>query len=77
MLRPDVVLFGEMLPLDKVQRLKEELATGFDCVFTVGTSSLHPYISGPVEAASRMKVPLGAVQGLDLTWSRYQEKVPV
>ena len=57
MLRPDVVLFGEMLPLDKVQRLKEELAAGFDCVFTVGTSSLFPYISGPVQAASRLGRP--------------------
>ena len=57
MLRPDVVLFGEMLPLDKVQLLKEELALGFDCVFSIGTSSLFPYISGPVEAASRMGRP--------------------
>jgi NAD-dependent deacetylase len=47
-LRPDVVLFGEVLPLDKVARLAVELDRGFDAVFSVGTSSLFPYIAEPV-----------------------------
>jgi NAD-dependent deacetylase len=47
-LRPDVVLFGEMLPLDKVARLAAELDRGFDAVFSVGTSSLFPYVAEPV-----------------------------
>ncbi len=46
--RPNVVLFGEMLPVDAVGRLEAELATGFDLVVSVGTSSLFPYIAAPV-----------------------------
>lgn len=47
-IRPDVVLFGEMLPLKKLQRLRMEQARRFDIVFSVGTSSLFPYIVEPV-----------------------------
>lgn len=47
-LRPDVVLFGEMLPLDKVAALHRELSLGFDAVVSIGTSSLFPYIVDPV-----------------------------
>ncbi len=46
--RPEVVLFGEMLPMDKVSRLEAELRCGFDVVLSIGTSSLFPYISQPV-----------------------------
>jgi len=56
-LRPDVVLFGEMLPAEKVERLYRELAFGFDVVFSVGTSSVFPYIAEPVHRASRLGVP--------------------
>jgi NAD-dependent deacetylase len=56
-LRPDVVLFGEMLPTEAVDRLVCELATGFGVVFSVGTSSLFPYIQEPVLAARRMGIP--------------------
>jgi len=51
-LRPDVVLFGEMLPEDKVQTLYEQLSAGFDIVFTVGTTSVFPYIAEPVRLAA-------------------------
>ncbi len=51
--RPDVVLFGEMLPTDKVALLREQLVLGFDAVVSVGTSSLFPYISQPVSLAKR------------------------
>jgi NAD-dependent deacetylase len=54
--RPDVVLFGEMLPLEKVLRLDEELHSGFDLVFTIGTQSAFPYIAKPVEQAHRHHV---------------------
>lgn len=47
-LRPDVVLFGELLPLDRVDVLQRELRVGFDVVFTIGTTSLFPYIARPV-----------------------------
>ncbi len=52
-IRPDVVLFGEMLPGAKIRRLESELRRGFDLVFTVGTSSLFPYIAQPVFLAAR------------------------
>jgi NAD-dependent deacetylase len=53
LVRPEVVLFGEMLPLDRVQVLEEELMRGFDAVFTIGTSSVFPYIAQPVIDARR------------------------
>lgn len=49
--RPDVVLFGEMLPERKLRRLHEEMDRGFDVVFSVGTSSLFAYIQAPVRRA--------------------------
>lgn len=54
LLRPEVVLFEEMLPAAQVETLQRELARGFDIVFSIGTSSLFPYIDGPVlEAIAR------------------------
>ncbi|MEM9492095.1 MAG: NAD-dependent protein deacylase [Myxococcota bacterium] len=50
-IRPDVVLFGEMLPVTKLNLLGEELGQGFDLVFSVGTTSVFPYIAQPVWAA--------------------------
>ncbi len=50
-IRPEVVLFGEMLPDAKVARLERELREGFDMVFSIGTSSLFPYIVEPVVRA--------------------------
>jgi NAD-dependent deacetylase len=49
-IRPDVVLFGEMLPVAKLERLEAELDKGFDLVFSVGTTSVFAYISRPVLA---------------------------
>lgn len=46
--RPDVVLFEEMLPQAAVGMLEEQLALGFDVVVSVGTSSAFPYIVQPV-----------------------------
>lgn len=56
-LRPDVVLFGEMLPKEKLHVLYRELYEGFDIVFSVGTSSLFPYIAEPVRMAARRGIP--------------------
>jgi NAD-dependent deacetylase len=55
--RPDVVLFEEMLPRGAVARLERELARGFDFVASVGTSSLFPYIAQPVLLARAMGTP--------------------
>lgn len=56
-LRPDVVLFGEQLPMDAVGTLQRELKRGFDVVFSVGTTSVFPYIAGPVLDAYHRKKP--------------------
>ena len=51
--RPDVVLFEEMLAAHKLDRLMAELQRGFDAYFSVGTSSLFPYIIHPMLDATR------------------------
>ena len=57
MLRPDVVLFGEMLPEAGLRELKHQLREGFDLVFSIGTTSTFPYISLPVELAGQRDKP--------------------
>ncbi len=56
-MRPDVVLFEEMLPEEALTGLIRELEEGFDVVFSIGTSSHFPYIQEPVIAAQRMGNP--------------------
>lgn len=56
-LRPDVVLFNELLPRHKLERLQQELARGFEIVFSVGTSNYFPYIAEPVLRAAQKGVP--------------------
>ena len=51
LVRPEVVLFGEMLPDEAVARLEEELRRGFDAVFSIGTTSVFPYVAAPVRMA--------------------------
>jgi NAD-dependent protein deacetylase/lipoamidase len=46
--RPDVVLFGENLPDEKLDWLRRELECGFDMVVSVGTSGAFPYIRMPM-----------------------------
>ncbi len=50
-MRPDVVLFDEMLPTDILAKLDQELNRGFDLVVSVGTSSQFPYILEPIYRA--------------------------
>ena len=52
LVRPEVVLFGEMLPEAAVARYEHALAEGFDLVLTVGTSAVFPYIAAPVQQAA-------------------------
>jgi NAD-dependent deacetylase len=56
-LRPEVVLFGEMLPPGALRALEQELRRGFDLVLSIGTSSLFPYIAQPVILARMQGVP--------------------
>lgn len=55
--RPRVVLFGEMLPGEALDRLYREMARGFDMVFVIGTTAVFPYIAEPVARAVRDGVP--------------------
>jgi NAD-dependent deacetylase len=55
--RPDVVLFGEALPSACLDTLEREMDEGFDLVFSVGTSSLFPYIAAPVVWAAECGIP--------------------
>ena len=56
-IRPRVVLFGEMLDFGKVARLQAEQSAGFDLVFSIGTSALFPYIAAPVLEAAETGIP--------------------
>jgi NAD-dependent deacetylase len=56
-LRPGVVLFGEMLPEDELNRYLMALAEGFDLVFSIGTTSVFPYIAQPVLQAIQQGIP--------------------
>lgn len=56
-LRPDVVLFGEMLPQKGIDRLAHVLETGVDVVVSIGTTSAFPYIAGPVWWAQQNGIP--------------------
>jgi NAD-dependent deacetylase len=51
LVRPAVVLFGEMLPREAVDRLEAELRRGFDAVVSIGTTSVFPYVAAPVHLA--------------------------
>ena len=53
LVRPRVVLFGEMLPTRAVERLSAELQRGFDLVVSIGTTSAFPYIAEPVVLARK------------------------
>lgn len=55
--RPEVVLFGEALPDRALALYDREMQLGFDLVFSVGTTSLFPYIAAPVRQARREGVP--------------------
>ncbi len=46
--RPEVVFFGEMLPEKKLRVLYTQLQKGFDLYFSVGTTSVFPYIQQPI-----------------------------
>ncbi len=56
-MRPDVVLFEELLSTKKTEKLSQELQKGFDAVFSIGTTSVFPYIAQPVVAAHYSNIP--------------------
>lgn len=56
-IRPRVVLFGELLPEGAVARLEAVVRQGVDCVMVVGTTAVFPYIAAPVVHAARSGKP--------------------
>lgn len=70
LIRPEVVLFGEMLPEDRIFELTAELEQGFDMVFSVGTSSVFPYITQPVILAKQRHIPTVEINPADSSVSR-------
>lgn len=56
-MRPDVVLFGELLPEREMARLEAVLEDGFELIVSIGTTSVFPYIAGPVWWAAAAGVP--------------------
>jgi NAD-dependent deacetylase len=57
-LRPDIVLYGEDLPLSVMEAFRNEQRKGFDLVFSVGTTSLFLYVIEPVVAATQRGIPV-------------------
>lgn len=56
-LRPEVVLFGEMLPAGAMADFLAAFDEGFDLVFSIGTSGAFPYIVQPVLWAAEQGIP--------------------
>ena len=71
LVRPRVVLFGEVLPSHAIQQLYQELDEGFDLVFSIGTTSVFPYIAGPVVQASQMGIPTVEINPTDTNVTRF------
>lgn len=65
LVRPRVVLFGEALPSGAIQHLYRELDQGFDLVFSIGTTSVFPYIAGPVVQARQAGIPTVEINPVD------------
>jgi len=51
LVRPDVVLFGELIDGPGVEHIQAELEKGFDMVLSIGTTSVFPYIQAPIYMA--------------------------
>jgi len=71
LVRPRVVLFGEVLPSHAIQHLYRELDQGFDLVISIGTTSIFPYIAGPVVQASQMGIPTVEINPADTNVTRF------
>lgn len=55
--RPDVVFFGECLQPGKVRLMEREIGRPFDVYFSIGTTSVFPYIKHPMILASHLGRP--------------------
>jgi NAD-dependent deacetylase len=55
--RPDVVFFGEWLQSHKVELMEREVGHPFDIYFSIGTTSVFPYIKHPMAFGSHLQRP--------------------
>lgn len=77
-MRPEVVLFGEQLPSAELERFYDELERGFDLVFSVGTTSVFPYIAQPVVWAAQAGIPTVEINPSETRVSRFvAHKLPL
>jgi len=72
-IRPRVVLFEEMLPINVIEDFQREFdgGNGFDMVFSIGTSGMFPYITGPVRIAADKGIPTVEINPTESNISRY------
>lgn len=70
-IRPEVVLFGEMLPMRAVAHYEVALAEGFDAIVAIGTSAVFPYILEPVRDAWRRGIPTVEINPQETVISRF------
>ncbi len=78
-MRPDVVLFEEMLLQGALDQLQQQWEQGFDAVFSIGTTSVFPYIAEPVLFAARNGLLCVEINPSDTTVSplcRYRLELP-
>ena len=70
-IRPNVVLFDEMLPLGVIQGLNDLSRREFDLVFVVGTSAAFPYIQQPLNLAQSRNTPTVEINPMqtEISWS--------
>lgn len=78
MMRPDVVLFDEQLPVDAIETLEREMRKDFDVVIAIGTSSFFPYIVQPVVYAKQTGVFVVEINPSETTLSEIVDvKLPL
>ena len=67
--RPQVVLFEEMLPHKVTQGLNQIARLDFDMIFAIGTSAVFPYIQQPFWMAQQLGVPSVEINPVETTLS--------
>ncbi len=72
-LRPRVVLFNEMLPETAINRLYATMEQGYDLVFSIGTTSVFPYIAQPFIIAGQIGALAVEVNPADTQVSRHAD----
>ncbi len=70
LVRPNVVLFDEMLPEDALNQLRQQIESGFGLVVSIGTSSAFPYIQEPIYLAKRQGNPTVEINPSETSLSR-------